>query len=269
MTVLMQEKRGLRPETSSRESLGWEFVRSPGGWLTWRRAFREDEQNILSLHGTWAGPIKLVNNHGRLEQRIEVFPGSNLERLDEEAALDTLALVEDLQQVTWFHNPGKRNPDWRPPAAEVLAGWIADAGMECAVDQDKNLRFTHKRRGCDGQVKIIRGPGRLRLTLSLGRWQKLEPEAESAMVRLATLANARCRLVRIAWIADNEERRCEAQIDLTELPEPTEPGRERMWRSMLTMLVAGMELALRQLGLELPLLAEPGNRELVDLLHSF
>jgi len=30
-----------------------------------------------------------------------------------------------------------------------------------------------------------------------------------------------------------------------------------------------MELALRQLGLELSLLAEPGNRELVDLLHSF
>jgi hypothetical protein len=269
MTVLIQEKRGLRQETSSRESLGWVFGRNPGGWLTWRRAFREDEQNILSLHGVWAGPIKLVNNHGRLEQRIEVFPGSNLERLDEEAALDTLALVEDLQQVTWFQDPDEKNPEWQPPTAEVLAGWIADAGMECAVDQDKNLRFTHKRRGCDGQVKIIRGPGQLRLTLPLGRWQKLDPGAENAILRLATLANARCRLVRIAWIADNEEQRCEAQIDLSELPEPTEPGRERMWRSMLNMSVAGMELALRQLGLELSLLAEPGNRELVDLLHSF
>jgi hypothetical protein len=43
-----------------------------------------------------------------------------------------------------------------------------------------------------------------------------------------------------------------------------------MWRSMLSMAVAGTELALRQLGLELPLLAEPGNRELVDsLLNTF
>jgi hypothetical protein len=269
MTVLMQEKRGLIRKESSPKAEGWEFVRSPGGWLTWKRPFHEDDQNFLSVHGAWAGPIKLVHQHGRLEQRIEMFPGSNLERLDEEAALDSLALLDDLRQATWFHQPGERNPDWQPPAADVVAGWIADAGMECAVDQDKNLRFTHKRRGCDGQVKVIRGSGQLRLTLPLGRWQKLDPEAENAMLRLASLANSRCRLVRIAWDADNEERRCEAQIDLSELPEPTEPGRERMWRSMLTMSVAGMELALRQLGLELPLLAEPGNRELVDLLHSF
>jgi len=263
MTVLLEEKRGQKRESAAAR---WELIRSPGGWLTWKHPFPGDDMEVLSRHGNWAGPIKLVNSHGRLEQRIEVFPGSNLEQLDEEAALDSMALVEDLQQLNWFRAPGECNPDWQPPAAEVLARWLADAGIECAVDQDKNVRFTHKRRGCDGQVKLTRGPGLLRLTLQLGRWQNLDPDVEKVMLQLATLANARSRLVRIAWIAEEDTRRCEAQVDLTELPEATEPGRERMWRAMLTMAVAGTELALRQLGLELPLLAEPGNRELVDLL---
>jgi Putative bacterial sensory transduction regulator len=263
MTALMEEQR-VRKQHST--ATGWELIRSPGGWLTWRRPFDGDEADILSLHTGWAGLIKLVNNHGKLEQRIEVYPGSNLERLDEEAALDSLSLMEDLQENTWFHNPGDRNPEWQPPAADVMARWLADAGVEPAVDQDKNVRFTHKRRGCDGQVKITRGPGLLRLTLPLGRWQKLEQPVEQAMLHLATLANNRSRLVRIAWLAEEDTRRCEAQVDLTELPEATEPGRERMWRAMLTMAVAGTELALRQLALELPLLAEPGNRELVDSL---
>jgi hypothetical protein len=270
MTVLTQEKRGQQRDASSPEALaGWEYLHRTGSWQTWTRPFPDAEQDALALHSTWAGPIKLVRSHGRLEQRIEIFPGSKVEGLDEEAALDSLALLEDLQQATWFRVLGERNPDWQPPAADVLARWLADAGVECAVDQDKNVRFTHKRRGCDGQVKICRGPGQLRLTLPLGRWQKLDPDAEKAMHHLATLANAKSRLVRIAWIAEADVRRCEAQIDLTELPEPTEPGRERMWRAMLAMSVAGMELALRQLGLELPVLAEPGNRELVGLLNSF
>jgi hypothetical protein len=266
MTVLLEEKRGQKRESAA---AGWELIRSPGGWLTWKRPFTGDDMEVLP-HASWAGPIKLVNIRGRLEQRIEVFPGSNLEQLDEEAALDCMALVEDLQRLSWFRAPGKCDPDWQPPAAEVLVGWLSDAGIECAVDQDKNVRFTRKRRGCDGQVKITRGPALLRLTLPLGRWQKLDPDVEKVMLHLATLANARSRLVRIAWISEDDTRRCEAQVDLTELPEATEPGRERMWRAMLTMAVAGTELALRQLGLELPLLAEPGNRELVDLfLNTF
>src|SRR5438128_1628705 len=126
MTVLLEEKHGQKQESIAP---GWELVRSAGGWLTWKRPFPDEDQEILSVHAGWAGPIKLVKNHGRLEQRIEVFPGSNLERLDEEAALDSMALVEDLQQATWFHAPGERNPDWQPPEADVLARWLAEAGM--------------------------------------------------------------------------------------------------------------------------------------------
>src|SRR5260370_42432899 len=209
MTVLTKEKQAQQRASGPLETHnGWEFVRSSGGWLTWKRNFPESrDQKQLSVHGAWVGPVKLVLSHGRLEQRIEVFPGSKLEGLDEEAALDSLALLEELQKATWFHAPGECNPDWLPPGADVLAGWLADAGMECAIDQDKNVRFTQKRRGCDGQVKFSRGRGLLRLALPLGRWQDLDPEAERAMLRLASLANARSRLLRIAWIAADDARR--------------------------------------------------------------
>lgn len=251
----------------------WQVERSPDGWLTVRSPFSEaGGQNLLALHGDWAGPVKLVERQGRVERRVEFCLGqpgaADEDTLDEEAAREAEELQVDLLKLVVRLDAGAKGNDWQPPPAEALAGWLAQCGRETAIDQQQNLRLTLKRRGCDGQARIERGEGRLRLVLPLGQWPELDPVAHDAMRLLAGSANSRSRLVRIAWLTEGSGRRCEAQVDLSGLPTGTEPNgaRERLWQETLTLAVSGLELALRQLGVELLVLAEPRNRELAALV---
>ena len=76
------------------------------------------------------------------------------------------------------------------------------------------------------------------------------------MIRLAEEANARTRLVRIVWLSAGDERRCVAQVDLTGLPTPFDrtAALHAVWRGMIEMALAGLELTLRRLGRELAIL---------------
>jgi hypothetical protein len=253
---------------------GWHLERSPQGWLTLRRQVAiNDEREPLSLHADWAGPVKLVVHDGEAEQRVELFLG-NATTGEDDPLLDveassaierlTSALIErfsTLEGQTRFDN-------WQPPDAERLTGWLQLAGCETAIDKDQNVRFTLKRRGCDGQVRIERAEGRLRYLLGLGRWKKLGETPAKVMKLLASRLNARSRLVRIAWFEDGEATRCEAQVDLSGLPVDLNADQhvESVWREMSRLAVGGLELALRQLGLELPLLADPGHGDVVTAM---
>jgi hypothetical protein len=284
MTVSIISKKVLAPSgpnSSGRRSpsriknlADWDFTCTAAGWFLGRRDFAVPEgQDHLAIHGTWSGPVKLVDRAGRIEQRVEILLGQNQEGpeglfQDEEAARNAEALLQELLQTSCFADPALEDTAWQPPATEALAGWFADAGVESAIDREQNLRLTLKRRGCDGQVRVERGAGRLRLLLPLGQWQQLEAASEDAMRNLARAANSQSRLLRIAWLPQDSGRRCEAQVDLSGLPgaDSLESRRQQLWREMLRRSVAGLELALRQLGLELPMLADPQNREVAELL---
>ncbi len=286
MAVALMERNGRitrneKPAGELRETADfWSFVRRSDGWLVGSRPFQlEAGQNRLELHAAWPGPIKLVEVDGAIEQRAEFFLGGDGAGmadfcLDEEAksAIDKLLdeLLEYVGHVSKVPGALETCPttDWEPPPADVLAGWLSEAGFEPAIDRDRNLRLTLKRRGCDGQARIERNPGRLRFVLPLGRWENLDPEAGSVMQRLTGLANDRSRLARLAWLNRDNVQSCEAQIDLTGMPgaHSLEPCRQQLWRDMLRLGLAALELMLRQLGIELPVLAEPKNRALIQAL---
>jgi hypothetical protein len=257
----------------SARTAGWKLNRTVEGWALWSRPWPDCDP--LAVHAGWHGPVKLVRKQSGIEQRVEVFLGGGMDGmdalgLDEEEAGAAEALFEEIVQAGFFGDAAESVAGWQPPAAEALAGWLAEAGYEPAIDREQNLRLTRKRLGCDGQIRLERGDGRLRLCMPLGRWADLVDAVEHAMRSLADEANATSRLVRIAWQREENDRRCEAQVDLTALPVPRagEPCRQRFWRDMLRMSMAGLELALRRLGLELLLLAEPQNRALVELFHE-
>ena len=252
---------------------GWHLERSPQGWLTLRRQVAiHDDREPLSHHADWAGPVKLVVREGEAEaeQRVELFLGNAMTGeddpiLDEEASRSSERLTSSLLERFSALEGQMRFDGWSPPNAERLTGWLQLAGCETAIDKDQNVRFTLKRRGCDGQVRIERSEGRLRFLLGLGRWKNLGETPAKAMKNLASRLNARSRLVRIAWLEDGETTRCEAQVDLSGLPVDGDAGPqlESVWREMTRLAVGGLELALRQLGLELPLLADPANADVV------
>ena len=124
------------------------------------------------------------------------------------------------------------------------------------------MRCTLKRHGCDGQIRVNRREGGLRFTMPLGQSRNLDSIA--AMTKLCTEANARCKLARIARVEDEEPVRFEAQVDLSGLPWHEEPDRPTLalWQGMIRMTALSLELALRRLGLELPLLAKAQHPEL-------
>jgi hypothetical protein len=117
-------------------------------------------------------------------------------------------------------------------------------------------------------VRIERGDGRLGFLLPLGRWKGLNEVAAGAMKRLCRHVNDRSRLVRIAWLAAEAETRCEAQVDLSGLPTAPmpHPHVDMIWREMTRLAIGGLELALRQLGLELAVLADGAHRELAEAI---
>lgn len=249
----------------------WKFASRRDGWLVGVRPHALAEgQDRLQVHGAWRGPMKLVERDGLIEDCAEFFVGRHglAFGLDEDSAAAADCLVSELLELPCLLDPEQIAEGWTPPAPELLASWLNDAGHEPAIDKDKNLRLTIKRRGCDGQVRVERGPDRLRLSLPLGRWDNLDPQVFQAMQRLTCFANDRCRLARLTWLSDDKWQGCEAQVDLTGLPgaDSLEPCRQQLWRDMLRLGVAALELVLRWLGVELPLLAEPRQRALVEWL---
>jgi hypothetical protein len=126
------------------------------------------------------------------------------------------------------------------------------------------LHLAIARPGCDGQVSVLSQPDRLQLSVTLGTWQSLAPSAEAAIVRLADETNTRTRLVRIAWLPAAGTRRCVAQVDLTGLPsfDHDSPANCAMWRGMIEMGLAGLEVVLKRLGRELGILAHTAYADL-------
>jgi hypothetical protein len=98
----------------------------------------------------------------------------------------------------------------------------------------------------------------------LGQWRNLPPGCEAAMLHLAAEANARYRLVRVSWLADGPQRRCEATVDLTGLTCLDEacPGTVSLAEETVLLGVNALELALRSLHQELDVLADPAHEDL-------
>lgn len=243
----------------------------PSGWLVRERVVKAPlDGEPLSLHADWVGPTKLVAAGGAWRQRTEVFlPQSAGDAfLDREADAAQERLLAELLDGSFSSEPTTPALGWEPPEAQALAGWLADAGCTPAIDEQQNLRFALGSRGSDGQVRVLRQHGRLRMSLALGAWNGVDPAAESAMLRLASEANARGRLARIVWHAEGDARCCEARVDLSGLPlgsgDSTAHG--TLWREMTRLAVAGLELALRRLGLELDVLSDVEfSRSLMEL----
>jgi hypothetical protein len=247
---------------------------SPLGALTLTRPWiAENERDLLMTHARWRGPVKLLRQQEAVVQRIELFLGPTIED-DDEGALDDFErrrrqefLTDVLNGVPAWVDGLEQLQGWEPPPARLVCDWLNAAGHEAAIDSEDNLRLALKRRGCDGQIRVERQPGRMRFSMLLGEWSKLAEAPERAMLALADEANSRTRLVRIAWIeAEENGRRCEAQVDLSGLPyaEPLDDAAGTAWKETVRMTVDGLELALRRLGLELNALADEKNRELVE-----
>lgn len=247
---------GLSPNQSQAPKL----MADSQGWcsLIQPLAGRTD---TLQLHSNWAGSIKALESGNHRIQRVDIYLGDRVT----DSCLgdkDHTSLMKQLNRLARFWlNKKDHIPDWRPPSAQTMGQWILTAGYKATIDQENNLRFTIKRRSCDGQVKVKLGQGILRFTLPLGQWRELSPSTESAMKVLAREANTRCRLTRVAWFSQGQTRSCEAQADLSGLPWP-----EDLWRDAVRMAILGLELTHRRLGLELPLLAMTQQKGLVDWL---
>jgi hypothetical protein len=254
----------------------WRFYAAPAGWAVFRRPIATDDP--LGIHGQWSGPTKLVCGAERaggqsVEQQFELFV-DNLTgregdpRFDQDFSLEHESLVAQLcDLVAVAGKPDQKLADWEPPEAAFLSRWLGEVGCDAVIDDRQNLRFSLKRKGTTGDVRVMRERGRLRFLMPLGRFEKLDEACEHSMRRLAMLANNRTRLVRIAWRQNDGRHEVEAQVDLTGLPIPKSNRRvELFWREMIVRSATGLELVLRQLGLELPMLADPANRELIEFV---
>ncbi len=254
-----------RTGRSDEENGSWKTEQDPMGWLTFWKPLppQEKEPALLSIHGDWAGPVKVLDfGQGRI-QRTDLYPGEGAftaadPMFDEEGVRATERLINALnaRAEEWFAG-NSLIAEWNPPSSKTLRKWLVQAGLDTAIDGEDNLRMTLKRRGLDGQVRVSRREGRLRFTMPLWQGRRLDPVADAAMTRLAAEANARCKLARIARLQEKEQVRFEAQVDLSGLPWLEEPDGPTLtlWQGMIRMTALSLDLALRRLGLELPLLA--------------
>ena len=236
------------------KKLDWQSRLHSSGWFEVRRDYERDDIDVLAANAERARPGKLLRKPNGVEERFEFYLGRSGEAYafpDDETA----AAQAQLRQESIELAEGKLEAT-ASPSAEQLSRWLADAGFEPATDKDNNLRLTLKRPGCDGAVRIERGEGRLRFLLPLGNWPRLSPASEQAMRALAEFVNAHVRLARLAVSCDSDARRFEAQVEWTGLPFVEDAAHERLWREAAPLSVKALELALRQLGLELPLLAD-------------
>ncbi len=264
-------RRPRRARRSDRPPDDWQFDRNSLGWLTATRpvsGYAVGEH--LSVHADWRGPVKLVREHGAMFQRIDFFLGkpawtASDRTIDEEAAEAHTELAADLEAAAReLLAVDVDLESWQGPPAEAIVDWLVADGRTAAVDQDGNIHLTIRRPACDGQVCFQCRPDRLQIAMTLGTWQQLAPSAEAAMLRLADEANARTRLVRVAWLSADDKRRCVAQVDLTGLPgfDEQSAANHAMWRGMVEMGLAGLDLVLRRLGRELSILAHGAYVEL-------
>lgn len=258
----------LGEQSGSRGVLRWES----GGWLVVERLLDAGERacDPLAEHADWCGPAKLSEN-GAAVLRIDLPPGSCGEPCGGasepdagDGASESLLTPLLARLPDWLE--GRAPDDWEPPAASLLAEWITACGCEAAVDAEGSLRSVLKRKGCDGQVRIERRRGRLRCTMRIGSWSGLTDRQSEAMRRLVREVNHRTRMVRVAWLAEEETQRCEGQIDLTGFPFADESEREggEGWPALLQGALDGLQLALCRLGVELDVLADPRNRDVVE-----
>lgn len=239
-----------------------------GVWLTLSRGLEENRPCCLDLHRDWAGPVKALDTEEGRIQRIDLHgaPDVTDPMIDEEGAVAAERLMQNLHACAdaWFAGKPLIH-GWTPPPAKTLSTWLVEAGCEAAVDGEGHLRCTVKRRGRDGQIRVYREEGSLRFTMPLAQGKGLELETMGAMTRLAIEANARCKLARIARVKEEGDLCFEAQVDLSGLPWMEEADRPTLtlWQGMIRMTVLSLELALRRLGLELPLLADANHPELL------
>jgi hypothetical protein len=297
----------MRNGTAWEHAGGWD-LREEDGWILGRRAVRDPQADgeaqagggALAVHADWRGPFKLARSRapgrghpgrgrgggrGGLEERFECYVPRGLDaagrvvdedarREREEALRSLLSLLGPEGERAPRRDPGAQ-PGAAPgarPAPEELASWLRADDRDVAVDERGDLRLVIKRPDADGQVRIERTGESLRLSLSLGSWENVAPDARRAMLALAEEANARTRLARIVWKEEKKEEKGSstagesrlqilAACDLSGLPASGEVG-EAFLRGMLGMSLAALELSLRRLGLELQALALPEGREL-------
>ena len=254
----------------------WQVDLDSLGWLTILRTLPHEKGDPLSMHGDWTGPVKMIETGNGLIQRIDIHRGAGSvtysdAMLDGEGTLASGGLVKKVldQANAWFGG-GCGLDDWTPPSSKTLSEWIVRTGREAAVDEEGHLHLALKRQGCDGQVRITRREGRLRFAMPLGRFSRLDSRANAAMAKLAAEANAGCRLARIARLKESRGDRYEAQVDLTGLPFGDTPDSATlsMWAGTVRMAVLSLDLALRRLGHELPLLAEARESELARWIEN-
>jgi len=239
----------------------------------WRRS---DERDGLHEHTEWSGPARYDSN-GAAVARLDL-PFAATEPVDAGAWDQAVGICDEkeflprllAQLPEWLE--GRATPGWEPPEAAQLADWLGHAGHTTAIDEAGSLRAVLKRKGCDGQVLIERKPERLRLTMRIGAWKAVEPNALAAMRELTCAANHRTRLVRLAWLPGTEADhvRCEAQLDLTGLPLPDDEDSsgDAFWSAILSAGIDGLQLHLDRLALELEALADPRNRDVVEILYE-
>jgi hypothetical protein len=264
------------PGQAGVEEESWKVDLDSMGWLTILRVLPHEEGDPLSKHGDWTGPVKMIETANGMIQRIDIHRGAgavtyNDAMLGEEDALAAGGMVKKLlaRAGDWFAGGNGLN-GWTPPSSKMLCEWIVRTGREAAVDEAGHLHLTLKRQGCDGQVRITRRENHLRFTMPFGRFSRLEPQAKAAMAKLAAEANAGCRLARIARLVESRDDRYEAQVDLTGLPWGDTPDSATlsMWAGTVRMAVLSLDLALRRLGHELPLLAEARESELARWIEN-
>lgn len=277
MTTTVTRRPGkLAPTRRRQGAKHWQVEETSTGWITYRRACSlKKDKHPLVYHADWAGPIKLVESAhaGELQVRYDFFLDQTLgHEGDPTIDLDLAAENDGLEaafarQAEAFEEQIKI-ADWTPPPVELLSGWLRQSGYEPTEDEDHNLRLSIRRRGATGQVKLVREEGRLRLAMPLGRWGDLPNENRHAMQKLASLANTRCRLARIAWESTEKVDACEARVDLSGLPYTPRQSRrmESFWLAVTSLSMSALDLAVTQLAMELAVLAEDKEQELVKLI---
>jgi hypothetical protein len=238
------------------------------GWLAHATAYSMTPgQNPLAHHANWFGPVKLIGSGPTVQRMTEVFLSHELlgdQVFAAESKEQFESLLAALSDGVFANRSAAKKRHWRAPATQQLVDWLAAGGFPAAVGDEGDLRLTLKARGCDGQVLGRCDHGRLRFSMRLGAWSSLDAECEKAMLYLARQANDCGRLARIAGAVDQDARRCEAQVDLTGLP--TDGPAKLIWPDMLCMSIHALELALRRLGMELDVLADPANRDIATQL---
>ena len=272
----------LRDRSQGEYELKWKSKRGcilkvGSGWMTataQRKA--SGESSGLSIHAHWPGPARCDSNGANLTRLELPIDGTGLFGADQ-----WLLCADDSSEIEFLQGLLARFPawmearaidDWEPPEASQLTEWLGEAGHTSAIDEQGSLRAVLKRRGCDGQVLIERETGRLRLTMRIGAWTTIPEPTRDAMRSLVQVANHRTRMVRLAWLTDEEANkvRCEAQLDLTGLPLPAEGNTvsSGLWSTVLAAGLDGFQLHLDRLGLELGALADPDNSDVVEVLNE-